>query len=398
MARPRPAPRLRIPLSGCPLAITFALLTGVLASACGVAEGGPAIPSVAVAEPAAPYAEAVEAARSAVRGFMRSSNVPGLSVAVGIDGEIVWSEGFGYADLADEALVTPTTLFPVGSLSMPLTAVAIGRLYERGEIDLDAPIQRYVPDFPEKESPITLRQLMGHRSGIRNEWGDEARNRGHCESPSDALGVFADEVLRFTPGESYRWSTYGWTLASAAVEGATGDPFTEVMEREVLGRLGLEHTAPDTTDAPRVEQALPYEGRPFRTVGRTPDTDLTCVLGAGGYLSTPADLVRFGFSMMRYEALDSATVETYWTPGQYTSGSSTGYGLGWFVRTTRYADDQPLSRFYEHGSTASGGTASLVVHPELGLVVAVVLNQTGRNAADLSGDLVEVFQLLLAGG
>jgi CubicO group peptidase (beta-lactamase class C family) len=104
----------------------------------------------------------------AVSAFMTANSVPGISVAIVENGQHVWSSGFGMSDLEDSAPATPSTLYRLGSISKPITAVAILQLYERGKVDLDAPVQKYCPAFPQKDAPITSRQLLGHLSGIRH--------------------------------------------------------------------------------------------------------------------------------------------------------------------------------------------------------------------------------------
>ena len=107
--------------------------------------------------PAAEHADAVERARPFVRALVVEENLPGLSLAVGMAGDIVWAEGFGWADIDEQRPVTPTTLFRVGSVAKPMTATAVGVLHERGLLDLDAPVRDYVPSFPEKEWSVTAR-------------------------------------------------------------------------------------------------------------------------------------------------------------------------------------------------------------------------------------------------
>src|SRR5437660_864255 len=98
----------------------------------------------------------------AVSTFMSANSVPGMGAAVVLDGEPVWSAGFGMADLEDSAPATSSTLFRLGSLSKPITATALLQLWEHGKLDLDAPVQEYCPAFPQKEWPITSRELLGH--------------------------------------------------------------------------------------------------------------------------------------------------------------------------------------------------------------------------------------------
>ena len=142
-------------------------------------------------------ATVVDSARAIVREWVAKDNLAGASVAVGIDGQVVWAEGFGWADIEQQVPVTALTRFRIGSVSKPLTSVAVGLLYERGKIDLDAAVQKYVPSFPKKRWPISTRQLMGHVAGIRHYRGDEFLSSKHYDNVLAGLEIFERlEALR----------------------------------------------------------------------------------------------------------------------------------------------------------------------------------------------------------
>ena len=197
----------------------------------------------------AKWADAVEQGRQIARAGLTEQNLPGLSVAVGVAGDLVWTEGFGWADLENRVKVAPDTRFRIGTASTALTSAAAGLLLEKGRLKLDDKIQTYVPTFPEKQWPVTLRQLMGHLAGVRNDAGDEEPLTVHCDRTIDGLQRFADRSLRFEPGTEYRSSSYGWRLVSAAVEAAADEPFFTFMRKQVFERLGMH----DTTDQPETE-------------------------------------------------------------------------------------------------------------------------------------------------
>src|SRR5881296_3876945 len=163
--------------------------------------------------------------------------IAGLQVAVGVDGKLVWSEGFGYADVACKVPVTAETQFRIGSVSKPLTAAALALLYERGKLDLDAPIQRYVPYFPDKGYPITTRQLAGHLAGIRHYQGDEFVLNRRFASVREGLEIFERDSLLFPPGTRFSYSSYGFNLISAVIEGAAREEFLRYMTRNVFRPL-----------------------------------------------------------------------------------------------------------------------------------------------------------------
>jgi CubicO group peptidase (beta-lactamase class C family) len=207
------------------------------------------MPTVMHSAPSSKWAGAVEQGRQIVRARVAEQNLPGLSVAIGVDGEIVWAEGFGFADLKHSAPVTPYHRFRIGTASTALTSAAAGLLLEEGRLKLDDEIQTYVPAFPRKEQPVTLRQLMGHTSGVTPDDGDEAPLfTRHCERPVEVLQHFAGNWLLFDePGTQYRDSIYDWILVSAAVEAAADQPFLKFMRERIFDPLGMRDTIPDPT-------------------------------------------------------------------------------------------------------------------------------------------------------
>src|SRR5687768_15158314 len=127
------------------------------------------VPSVTRSEPSRKWAGAVERGRRIVRADLVRQNLPGLSVAVGVDGDIAWAEGFGYADVENKKIVNPETLFRVAVASKALTSAAVGLLHEQNKLNLNDEIQVYVPEFPKKPWPVTLRHLMAQVAGVRTD-------------------------------------------------------------------------------------------------------------------------------------------------------------------------------------------------------------------------------------
>ncbi len=363
---------------------TILLLATPLLAACTIVHGDdPSAVRSQIDEPPDPtYIDAVERARPLVRAFMVEENLPGLSLAVGVAGEAVWAEGFGWADIDERLPVTPKTRFRIGSVAMPMTATAVGLLHERGLLDLDAPVRDYVRSFPEKEWPVTTRQLMGHVAGVRQYSDDEELlyMRRHCDTPLDGLQLFADDPLLFEPGTRYRYSPYGWTLVGAVVEAVADEPFLDFLRREVLDPLEMRDTILDDPAGPvarRTSFYWPFAARDpsFGVEGAIrKDAENTCIQGAGALLSTPTDVVRFGLAMLEGRLLRAETFGMLRTPLEPRSGESTGYGLGWFVREISIGPGSEPTTVFGHEGSSVGGTTSLVILPEHGIVIAATTN------------------------
>jgi len=335
-----------------------------------------AVTSVMLSDPDPTWRSSAEKGRQVARAAVAEQNLPGLSVAVGVGGEIVWAEGFGWANLQTQVPVNPRTRFRIGHVSKALTSAGVGLLRDQGRLHLDDEIQAYVPAFPRKAWPVTLRQLMGNTGGVihyrDNEWGDKPSV--HCERASDGLAMFEDDPLLFEPGTEYRYSTYGWVLVSAAVEAAANEPFSRFMRSQVFEPLGMSDTTTDDVTELMPNRATSYYRGNFNDEITT-GVDYSCFAGGGAFLSTPSDLVRFAFALSSSMLLQPATVELLQSPQTLMSGESTQYGLGWMLETVELAGGQ--MRVVGHASrTIEGASTSFLTFPDRGFVVAVTTNMS----------------------
>jgi CubicO group peptidase (beta-lactamase class C family) len=317
------------------------------------------------------YVEAAEKSRTFLHQMQKVFKIPGMAVAVGIKGEIVWAEGFGFADLEKELPATPQTLFRIGSISKVLTACAVAMLYEAGKLDLDVPIRKYVPEFPNKGYTITTRQLAGHLSGIRHYNLDEPiyERKKHYDSVISALEVFKDDPLKYLPGEKWSYSSYGWVLISAVVQRAAGQPFRDYMKQHILQSLGMNHTVPDDINANIPNRTIFYdEGKV------TPGGDISYILAGGGFLSTVEDLVRYGLAHLPGSGfLKPETMELLFINQKTISGKRVQHGIGWMV--DKFENGKYL---YYHTGLVLGGHGILTIQPEDGIVVAILANEDSR--------------------
>ena len=185
------------------------------------------------------FAEAarlVEAARPKM-------GAPGVSVAVALDDRLVWAAGDGLADVENGVPATADTVYRIASISKTMTATAVMQLVERGRVSLDDPIQKYVPSFPDKGGlTITLREILTHTSGIRHYKAGEMESLTPYDSVADAIRIFKDDPLLFTPGTKYSYSTYAYNLLEGVVESASGLTFEAYLQEHVWNPAGMAHT------------------------------------------------------------------------------------------------------------------------------------------------------------
>ena len=361
-----------------------------------------AVSSVAHAAPPVKWTDAVDRARQTVRASVAEHNVPGLSVAIAIDGELVWAEGFGWADLEKRVPVAPDTPFRIGTAGKVITSAAVGVLLERDRVNLDDEIQAYVPTFPRKEWPVTLRQAMGHLAGIRRDAGDEeplgvqedTPLALRCERALDGVQRFAEYPLLFQPGTEFRYSNYGWVLVSAAVEAAAERPFAEFMRTAVFEPLGMNDTTAQSSVQPNPDLGPFYFPRFAADPRYGPDEgreiDDSCFSGSAAMLSTPSDLVRFGMAVNGEKLLRPATVQLLQTSQRLPSGQETGYGLGWDVESVTLSGEK-IRAFGHDGGLMGGPVSSLMTIPDRGIVVAVTSNIGYTDTRAIATRIAEAF-------
>lgn len=348
--------------------MTALRLLPALAAAVLAASPAPAQPRVA--EAPAP-AGADRAATTFLEALVAEANLPGLSAAVAIDGEVVWARGFGFADLERRVAATPETRYRIGSVGKPVTAAAAARLHEEGRLDLDAPIGRYLPSLPEPVGRITARQLAGHLGGIRHYADGESQivHRSYA-TVGEALERFVGDPLLHPPGSAYAYSSYGYVLLSAVIEAAAGTPFLSHMSAEVFPALGMERTVADHPDSLIADRAALYrESEEDGRLLNAPATDNSYKWAAGGYLSTAPDLARFASRLAAGRWVGERTLEALFAPMVATAGDTTGYAMGWRPRT-----DWEARPVVHHGGSSVGGRTFLLLYPESTLAVAILVN------------------------
>ncbi|XP_053375154.1 serine beta-lactamase-like protein LACTB, mitochondrial isoform X2 [Mercenaria mercenaria] len=268
------------------------------------------------------------------------TGIPGLAIAVSIDGKTVWSEGIGYSDVENRLKCTPQSVFRIASISKTLTMAAVAKLLESGDLDLDKPVQFYVPEFPEKtwegkRVQITTRQLLSHLGGIRhyekdyindkadtdntgiektvkalsnNSTDEERRTKDemlldeyyitrHYSSVLESLEIFKYDPLVHKPDSKFLYSTHGWTLVSAVVEKAAKMPFEKYLKK-VLDELGLENTYLDEHTPLIYNRGRHYMMNKKGRLENAPYVDLSYKWAGGGLVSNVLDLVKFGNAML----------------------------------------------------------------------------------------------------
>lgn len=327
---------------------------------------------------------------------MVANRLPGISVAVVEDGSYQWSSGFGMADLENSVPATSNTLYRLASISKPITATAAMVLYDRGKLDLDAPVQRYCPAFPKKEAPITTRQLLGHLGGIRHDrthsFDDpEIINTRHVDDPiSGGLEYFKDDPLVAFPGTKFSYSTNGYTVIGCVIEGASGMKYIDFVRENVLRPAGMTHTQVDDYSAIIPNRTRFYSCSPDPSLCNEKSAivnsryvDTAFKTAGDGWLSSAEDMAKFEVAMLNDRLVSSATRKLMWARQRTSDGKETPYGLGWKV-------DDVLPLTVSHGGGDWGTSTFIMLAPEQRAGVVVMINLNGANAIDLGSELLKI--------
>lgn len=319
----------------------------------------------------------------------RQRNV-GVQSAIRLKGRLVFSGSIGLADRDRGIAVTRATRFPLASLTKAFTGVATLQAAASGRLNLDAPIQVYVPEFPAKpELAITPRRLAAHRAGIRH-WGPERDGlfTRHFDRLSEIIPLFAAGPLRPHAGIEYQYSSYGYNLLGLAVERATRTEFTRYVERRILAPLRLSGTAFDDARRPRPNMTKlysAYDPTSFAEIAagspliEVPPRDYSHNMAGGNMSSTAEDMVRFGAALLRPGLLPRREYHMLFVQPTFAGGPST-MSFGFFV-----SDPGSEPRLSITGANP-GIQTGLVIYPERGLAVSVLSNSWGLGSR--SGEMV----------
>lgn len=327
------------------------------------------------------YTDVVEKLRPFIQQQMAEKELPALSIALIDDQQIVWAEGFGMADPKTKTPASADTVYRIGSVSKLFTDIAIMQLVERKELNLDAPITDYLPDFHPRNpfgTPITLRQLMSHRSGLLRE--PPVGNYFETSQPTLAVTVQSlnNTELVFAPNTHTKYSNAAIAVVGYLLEAQNHKPFAQYLKSSVLDPMGLRHSSfePDPAIVANLAKGemWTYDGLTFEAptfqLGMAP---------AGSMYSTVNDLGRFVSVLLAQgktengEILKPATLEQMWSP-QFPNPGDRVFGLGFIVRSL------DSHRLVGHGGAIYGFATTVDLLPEDKVGVVVVATKDAVNA------------------
>lgn len=328
----------------------------------------------------------VEKARELATNFLSSESIPGMSISVSKNNELIWSEGFGFSDIDKKTTVDPSkTQFRLASISKPITAVGLAILADRKQLNFDESLYTYMPDYPRKKYDFSIRQIGGHLSGIRHYKGQEFISNKKM-SIKEGLNIFKNDSLLHRPGSKYRYSTYGWNLLSAVIEEITHKDFTKFMTEVLFVPLTMHNTTLDLSDRKMPNRSKFYRKTYQNKIINSPIVSNEHKAAGGGFVATSEDLIYFGMEIIDPIIISIESLKELLKPQNTHDGKTTNYGIGFGIGTSF----QNTSKF-SHSGGGAGATTLLLIYPDEKVVIAIVTNLSQVPIRELGNKLESVF-------
>ena len=311
---------------------------------------------------------------------------PGCAAAVSLNGQTVFEEAFGLADMEHNVPNTPQTIFESGSVAKQFTAASLVLLQQEGKLSLDDPVKKYIPELPDYGAPLTIRHLLNHTSGLR-DWGTvmslTGAGRGDRVITQDlALDVITHQrALDFTPGAEYSYSNSGYNLAAIIVERISKQKFPAFVAEHLFKPLGMNNSS-WRDDYQRI---VPGRAQAYARQGDGPwrlNMPFMNVYGNGGMLTTVGDWMKWN-AMLDSRSLGAPLVEALETRGVLNDGRKIAYALGLEVSTYKGLKD------VSHGGSTAGYQTFLARYPENKVSIGVMCNGTSPSAGLIAATITD---------
>lgn len=311
------------------------------------------------------------------------------AVLVAKEGEILFNKGYGYANYEEKIKNTPDTLFAIGSITKQFTAMAIMQLYEKGLLDLEDAVSKYLPDVIEGDN-ITIRHLLTHTSGLVN-YTDFLLEM--VEAPEDTsidfvLGLFKDEPLIFEPGTQWQYSNSGYVLLGYIVEKVSGVSYDEYLKENIFKPLEMNNTG-TYYDKMEEDYAIGYMGITELTPVHEDEIVLKIAYGAGNILSTVNDLYKWDRALQTEKLVKKETLDMIFDIQEKMPESDMytfdGYGFGWFIE-----NNPELGKIVSHGGNTLSYSAQLSKYVDKDITIIITTNAGSYVLGPVEETLVDI--------
>jgi CubicO group peptidase (beta-lactamase class C family) len=343
---------------------------------------GPADAQVRVA----PFPEEkVQAIQQAARAYYDANKIRGMSVAVGYQGRLVYSKGFGLANIKP-TYVNGDTIFRLASVSKPVTAILAMALADQGKLDIDKTTRGYFTQLPSLHKH-RVRHILTHMSGIRHYIGNDpcsAQNAWFSQM-TDASKLFWKDPLLFAPGTKFDYSTHAFTILGGALERATGRTYGQLIERQIAIPNGVPSLKVENRNVPNPRRTDLFTFQGGNLIQRINNPDNISWKSPGGGLEASAnDLCRLGMKLLSGQVLKASTLTKMFTRQRFDNQTTGEYGLGW--RVANHLGETVGG----HSGEQTGAASYWRVYPQSKLVVVVLTNTRQNDPRELAVDISEI--------
>ena len=333
-----------------------------------------------------PFLTAAEADVDALFGEYNRPGVPGASVMVIRNGEVLYKHAYGMADLEEHAAAATATNYRLASVTKQFTAMSVLILMERKRLTLDNPLTKFFPDYPAYGKQVTIRHLLTHTSGLKAYEDLIPADRTSQLKDLDVLKYLERQsATEFPPGSQWRYSNTGYAHLALIVEKASGMRFAEFLQKNIFDRLRMAGTVAFEDGISTVRnRAYGYSER-GGSFERTDQSQTSAVLGDGGIYSSVEDLYRWDQAFYTEKLVHASTLQQAFTPAVLNDGKKTGYGFGWEV-----GEYQGL-KTVRHGGSTIGFRTEILRIPDKKFTVIVLTNRNGGKPADIANRLPGIY-------
>ncbi|WP_027393295.1 serine hydrolase domain-containing protein [Aquimarina latercula] len=325
-------------------------------------------------------------ADSILKAIYTKLDAPAVSIAVGQNNKVIWSNVIGYQDIEDKTLADLTTKFRIGSTSKAVTSLGIGVLLQNNKLNLDHQVKQFVSYVDKPLKDLTLKQLGSHTSGIRNYgtclcfpiW--EYYNNDSYSSVEESVSLFNNDELLFTPGNNFSYSSYNYTLLSAMIEEASGKPFPEFMKESVFEPLHATFIIEETSET--IKDAAEFYDVTNQKYKKVYPVNNSNKWAGGGFLASPTDLIKLGNAFLNNELFDKNTTDLLTTPVMLNNSkvNEQNYAIGWRNDAKDIFNNGTTIRVWHHGGIANGSISLLALFPEHNLSISMLANKNGSSS------------------
>jgi len=319
-----------------------------------------------------------------VKKQMEERKIPGLSIAVMKNGEIIKAEGYGYANLEHMVPAKPETIYQSGSVGKQFTATGVMMLVEEGKVSLDDPITKYFPGGPESWKKVKVRHLLSHTGGISNKLYDQINMR-EDQTEEQILKKIAALPLDFEPGEKWSYSNPGYVLLGILIHKASGNFYGDFLQERIFKPLGMGTTRIINESDIIPNRAAGYVMEKEQIKNQSWVAPMINTTADGSLYFTVLDLAKWDAALYTEKLLKKSGQEQMWTPTKLNSGKVEQYGFGWGF------DEIRGHKLIAHGGSWQGFTTYIGRYVDDKLTIVVLTNFAASNPGSIAKGVAGIY-------